>query len=61
MAALVPAGHRAVLAVVRDLFHVREELGNERHPERIPGQKRDARDLAGRNGDVILAGVEPYS
>jgi len=30
-----------VLAVVRDLLHVGEELGHEGNAERIPGEKGD--------------------
>lgn len=46
MTALVPAGHRAVLAVVGDFLHVREELGHEGDAERIAGEEGDGRHLA---------------
>ena len=57
LAALVRADHRAVLALVGDLAHVGEVLGDERDPERIAGQQRDGADLARRDADVELPDV----
>jgi hypothetical protein len=54
---LVRADHRAVLALVGDLAHVRQVLRDQGHPERVARQQRDGAHFSRRDADVELPDV----